>query len=283
MSNGSHKLRTLPRVVRRLGFSSAWIVAVLMAATRAAEAEPPPVTFELEDETGVISELEVGRSLFLRAGELSDRLDIVVTLVDENETDVLLAARLDASGRHEAILLWGATGIVGCDCGSKVGSHAYARFEHALEELVGRSLLVELRHASGEVVAEQSVDLVEPLRPIAYTADASGCPRFTFGDSEDLYVFVRGGELGEEVWSRLFLDGTTLPKDVRGETWQDEVFALTPPETRLLLWRAEDSFHGDLVPSIISSGWPFNVSVLLEDGINSGVVVQDHSCPLPPP
>ncbi|MEM7587503.1 MAG: hypothetical protein AAF560_29210 [Acidobacteriota bacterium] len=278
-------MRAPARIVRR--WSRAWLGALLATAVCGAWAEQPPATFELEDEAGPISQLEIGRSLFVRSGELTQPHYVVVLLIDEDEIDRIASTAIDPAAGHQRLLLWGATGIVGCDCGSEAGPYAFARFEHAVEALAGRVVRVELQDAAGEVIAAKSVPLVEPQRPIAHTADASGCPRFRFADGEELYLFVRGGRPGEEVSTRLVLGGTESAEDVplqdvRGEAWEAETYTLTPPETRILLWHIKLGFRGDLVPSTTSSDWPFEV-VFFEKHLNSGVVVQDHSCPPPPP
>jgi len=279
----------MSRALRFLGLhrSLRAVVAILAAAAPALGASPELI---LEGPHGPIDALEVGHDLHARVAGLEAGGGYVyrfIVLVDEDEIDLPPPAVADGTS-----LLWGGTGIVGCDCRAQTGNFRFARFEEATAKLTGRELRVEIRASpegdttgTEEVMAAVSLPIVETSRPVAFTADATGCPRFLFANDEDIFLEVRGGAVGELVHTHLLpaVAGSPEPWDIRGDAGGDAVYELTPPHTQVVQWHGLLSELGEFTAGAISTRWPFNLPMLKDGGINSGLVVHDHSCPLPPP
>ncbi|MCG8457815.1 MAG: hypothetical protein MI919_16185 [Holophagales bacterium] len=240
-------------------------------------AEESAVILAPSDELGPIESLEIGRSLFVRATGLGAGEAVSFVLLDEAGWQVAEAVAItDGSGQTEEVRVWVHTGLVGCDCGSEVGSYRYARVEDAIQALEGRTFSLALVDGDGAELAALPLDLVAPARPLAFPADETGCPRFFLRSWEDLFLAVFGGSAESQCEARVYL-GTSDPGTTPGDSplessvlWQGG----GPSPEVLLLRRADDRDPSELTIWFSCARLP---------GINSGVIIEDHSCPPPPP
>jgi hypothetical protein len=244
-------------------------------------ADGPAVSLAVSDELGPIESLEIGRSLFVRATGLSEGAAVRFVLRDEEGRPMAEAAALaDGSGQTEELEVWRHSGIVGCDCESGLGAYEFARIEDALYSLSGRVLSIavvdqEAVDQEDNTLAATPLALVLPARPVAFAADGTGCPRFSRPSGEDLFLAVFGGSAESACEALVFPLPTAGNPPFGGQPFGDPIAwqGGGPSPQLLLLLQA-----GDRTPAEVCI-W-FRCS---EPGINSGLVIEDHGCPPPPP
>lgn len=254
-------------------------VALLGLVATPALAQTGSVSLLLEDGYGPVSSLEVGRSLSARVTGLAPGQTVSVIVRDPNDWPVVSTSAL-ASGSGTVVVdpLWESTGIVGCDCVVSVQAYAFRRVEPALQTLVTEVFEVVVEDSTGTVLASANLPLVAPSSPIAFPADATGCPRFHLQDSESLYVLVVGGTAGAQT------DVTVAPGngpivEVRSNQPEGPTFALGGSGFELiLLWPGQLTNPGSYRMVVGGQGWP-PLQNIGPASINTGVVVEDHSCP----
>ncbi|MEO1086338.1 MAG: hypothetical protein AAFY88_19045 [Acidobacteriota bacterium] len=269
-----------------------WILSLVLAAGLAwpastaaveAEADEGP-TLSLADEIGPLSELGVGRSLEVSGTGFRPGADLTVVLTDALGVPVVEAgARIDAGGRFALRPMWPRTGILGCDCEMPPGAYNFKDYEDALQGLAGAVLTLAVAEpASGEVLVARDLPVVEPKGIVGFVADATGCPRFLFGDDEDVYFRAVGTSL-EDRFDVVLTTASTAPKEFRKEQPEGDTFAAHGSSTLVRVWSGQESDLGGFIVQVNSTGWPYNVEIMKEDGINSGVVEEDPACMVPPP
>lgn len=245
-----------------------------------AMARSESVSLLLEDETGPVSTLEVGRTLSARVSGLGSGQTVLVTLRDHLLWPVVSAtAMADSNGEVVVAPLWQATGIVGCDCLGDARAYVFPRAESALQTLVGRVFQVTVEDALvGTLLATTNLPLSNPISPIAFPADASGCPRYHLQDAEGLHLLVLGGPQGASTDVTL-APGNGPIVEVRSTQPEGPTFSLSGSGFEvILLWPGSLTSPGNYRLVVGGSGWPAQ-SNLGGGPINSGVVVEDHSCP----
>ena len=236
----------------------------------------------LEDEQGPIGQLEAGHSLYVSGHGFPSQDLLEITLYDEAGTAISTGvAETDTGGVLSRFHLWRATGIVGCDCHAGKGQFKFARFEDAMATLAGRTFTVEVQSQTGGVLVK-SLPMAGPTKKVGFPADLGGCPRFRFADDEDIYLRIWGGTDGETLGAQLVAGGAAVPIGDDSSP-APGFFSLSGSSTAVLLWPGDMTYTGGFSLFVSGSGWPFDVPILIEPHLNSGLVVLDHSCPPPPP
>ena len=156
-------------------------------------AAQPPTTVDLSEEAVV--ELPIGSPLLIEWGDAIPEEATTVTLLDDVGTVVTsLTPTADGNGLIPPTLLWGRTGVVGCDEGAQPQPSLYRfeRFEEASDALQGRLFKIEAHDSEHNFLAEVSVALVPPPT-FYYFSDGSACPRSHYQPSETLYLSTSNG------------------------------------------------------------------------------------------
>ncbi len=255
------------RMPTRFACSLAGLLAGLFLVA-ASDAEEPMVGLVLSDELGSIEHLEIGRSLFVQAVGLDSEAAVTLVLRDETGWPVAqAAATADGQGITDRVELWRRSGVVGCDCGTQIGAYEFARVEDANGSLAGRVFSAAVVGQQGNDLAVVPLALLPTARPLAMSADASGCPRFLLQSWEDLFLVVFGGsaEVSCSAWAP--------PGSSEQRPLAQLVGGGATAQVQLLL-SSDQSIPGELTI------W-FRCDDLL--GINSGLVIIDHQCPPSPP
>lgn len=267
---------------RRLQTCALLVACCLWLAATPIMAQTGSVDLLLEDEIGPVSSLEVGRTLLARVTGLNPGQSVLVILQGAYDWPVVSAnVNADESGEVKVAPLWWRTGIVGCDCEADPGYYRFRRAESALEALVGETFEVVVEDLVGNLLASTSFSVVPPRLPIAMSADSTGCPRFLLQDAESLHLLVLGGRAGTRTDVTVSRDNGPIV-EVRSSQPEGPTFPLSGSGFEvILLWPGPQTNPGGYRVVVGGGGWP-----PLENAgggpINTGVVVEDHSCPPPP-
>ena len=258
------------------------LVALLLGlAALPLAAQSSDVDLVLSNGSETVTTLEVGRSLSAQVTGLPAGEEVEITVRDDLDWPVVSAAAVaNAAGAAEVPNLWESTGIVGCDCDVvATAAYTFRRAEAALRTLVGEGFEVVVTDSTGTEVAATGLTLVAPSSPIAFPADATGCPRTLLQDAESLYLLVLGGSAGTLTDATVAPGGDGPIVEVRQNQPEGPTFLLggTSPEL-WLLWPGPQTNPGGYRVFVDGPNWP----PLLDIGggpINTGVVVEDHTCP----
>lgn len=278
--------RSLATLPRRSAMSGRWIAVLItlsmLPATSMAGGSPAGLT--LGDDLGPVASLEIGRSLFARVDGAPPGSAVRLRILDEvGWTVAEAAAQADADGSTGWTLTWVRSGVVGCDCGAEVETYGFRRVEDAVGALGGRSFSVLAEDAAGQQLAATSFDLTAPSRPLAWTADGSGCPRFVFQPWEDIFVALYGST---DHGTALGCEARAVPAGApAGTVWVD------PPPWPSVRWPPDIGGNAGmpqilrLLPADGGPPGPLDLWFRCDDlpGINSGLLILDHACPPPPP
>ncbi|MEM8996689.1 MAG: hypothetical protein AAGF23_18025 [Acidobacteriota bacterium] len=253
-------------------------------AAKVEEAKIEEAGLTLFDELGPLTELGVGRSLSVAGGGFGDAADLTVVLADALGVPVAEAeVRTDPAGGFAVEPLWPMTGIRGCDCDLPPAAWAFRTYEGALQALAGAVLTLTVEEStSGRVITALDVPVAAPKGIVGFVSDAAGCPRFRFTDDEDVYFRAVNTSLDDR-FDVTLTTVRTAPFEIREEQPEGDVFAGQGASTLVRVWTGEESHLGGFVLQANTSGWPNNVQIFKEDGINSGVVEEDPACLVPPP
>ncbi len=193
------------------------LMLVLMALAMSAPAVALEVTPTDENVT-----LEIGDSLFVTRDGLSP--DRLYRAVVTDEAGFAVADMEIKPDVPDPVLLWSATGVVGCDPQAEPSpaEYRFARMEEAEDALKSRTFdLTLLDDATQTSIARISLRLAARETDLFFFTDEDGCPRYRYGQEEP--VFISGLRVVQSsVWMFLLEAGDVPPQvgdpldDVRG-------------------------------------------------------------------
>lgn len=209
MQTTCQPVRPRPSKLRRRVAAAAALLAAAALHSAAATAAAADPLLAAASGGRPISSLVVGDHLEVGIAGAAPSTGYQVRLLDEDGAEVVTAGlTTDAAGNAAPVLLWIYSGVVGCDLGADpdAGAYRFVDFGEAETALGGKTFVLEALDSDAALAATLVLPLVATARELPYFADAEGCLRYHFKDTETVYLALRHPNRATPA-RRIFLTG----------------------------------------------------------------------------